>query len=201
MENEQENITGEEEVETVASIPLQESEERSSSSANKRSKIEREQQLPDIAEMYLRKARQSDIAKKYGLSRQQIAYDLKVIQKRWSDQAVHSLSEAKLKELHNIDLIEREAWGEWERSKQDRQLRSAKKIQKAGEPDKVETGIDTEGRLGDPRYLQVMNDCGERRVRLLGLDAPIKVDARVTSVEVRIIHSEMNVSINQGEIK
>jgi hypothetical protein len=197
LENEQENITGKEEIETVASIPLQESEERSSSSANKRSKIEREQQLPDIAEMYLRKARQSDIAKKYGLSRQQIAYDLKVIQKRWSDQAVHSLSEAKLKELHNIDLIEREAWGEWERSKQDRQLRSAKKIRKAGETEeRIETGIDTEGRLGDPRYLQVMNDCGERRVRLLGLDAPIKVDARVTSVEVRIIHSEMNVNIN-----
>ncbi len=143
-----------------------------------RSKIERERDLVEVAALYLRAETQESIARiisgKYypdnPLSRQQIGYDIRTIIKRWRKDAVRDISERKAEELARIDALEREYWDAWERS------------QKNAETDTVMDGpkgktliSKKEGQVGDPRFLEGVYRCIDKRCEILGLNAPTKL--------------------------
>ena len=86
----------------------------------KRTSVERERDLEAITGLYLRGVSQSEIAAQLGVTQQQVSYDLKVVQRRWAEKTVINLDAAKQKELARIDLLEREYWQAWERSKGER---------------------------------------------------------------------------------
>ena len=104
-----------------------------------------------IADLYLRGWLQVDIAAEVGLSQSTVCQDLKALHKQWVASALVDIDIAKSKELAKIDVLERENWDAWQRSCE---------------------GAKT--KTGNPRFLQGIERCIERRCKILGLDAPRK---------------------------
>lgn len=147
--------------------------------AMKRTKTERERDYLIETEMYLKGKYLAEIAKEIGVSTQQIHYDLKVIQKRWSKQTILNLDEHRIKELGKIDQVERELWAAWELSKEEVKtttISKAKDITQDKNGKLTPGGVDktsrTEDSQGNSKYLELVLKCIERRCKILGIDAP-----------------------------
>lgn len=149
-------------------------------SGPKRTRIQVQRDRTEIAILYLQGWTQAKIAEKVGVTHQQISYDLQAIQREWLKNTTLALDEYKAKELAKIDHTERCYWEAWERSIEEFRARTIKakgikadqKLQ--AKPEQAEQTIYTENRCGDPRFLDGVLKCIERRCRLLGLDAPQK---------------------------
>jgi hypothetical protein len=99
-------------------------------------------------------------------------------------------NEARAQELAKIDNLELTYWQAWQRSTENKEVESTKVIESGkGEdrkPERLEAATRSEGQAGDPRFLQGVQWCIERRCKLLGLDEPerfkgeIKVDDTLT---------------------
>lgn len=137
-----------------------------------------------------------------------VKHDLDALDKVWKERANADTSDLKAQELAKLDEVEREAWLAWEASLQPR-ITSYNEIvqerEKIGEESdsegesyesddgeitalfvtKRKSRTTTEFATGDPRYLDIIKDCGVKRAKLLGLEAPVKVDTTVeTTVKV-----------------
>jgi hypothetical protein len=149
----------------------------------RRKKAQREKDLTLIAEWYCRGETQEWMAVElarlrksigYRVSRQTISRDLKEIRSRWLESSVRDFDEAKAEELAKIDHLEREAWAEYLRSKEVQKKSVHKTVQ--GDKSLHEAKLEELNRVGDVRFLQVVERCIDRRCKLLGLDAPVKTD-------------------------
>jgi hypothetical protein len=140
----------------------------------KRTKIEREADLVEIARLYLKKQTQQEIADHIGLSRQQITYDLKTIQARWQADTTRATEERKAEEVAGIEHLERTYWDAWDRSIGVTTI-TTKTAEAAGaDGAKQKATVRTEELNGDPRYLLGVQWCKQKRIDILGLDAPRK---------------------------
>jgi hypothetical protein len=128
----------------------------------KRTPFQHERDLVLIAELYLRNIRQVDIAdrinrqKEYtdiGLTvtQSQISHDIKKLHDRWVKKSMDSIDQVKARELARLEQLEREYWSRFLRSESDK------------DP------------VGDPRFSQGIERVIEQRRKILGLDAPAKV--------------------------
>ena len=131
--------------------------------ARKRTPIQREKDLELAARLYLGGHTQREIAELVGVTQQQVSLDLAEIRFRWSAAAVGAMAERTATELAKLDNLERTAWEAWEASR-------------------------GEGVPGDPRYLATVERCILARVRILGLAAPERTIATVTTLERPLIH-------------
>jgi len=138
-------------------------------SAPKRTEFEREANLVEIKDAYLRGDTQMSIAERLGLSQAQISRDLATIQRRWRESALVDINEAKQRELERIDVLEREYWQAWENSKGEQSRSTASK---AGDVARAQV-VKYES-AGDPRFLAGVQWCVEQRCKILGLLAPAK---------------------------
>jgi hypothetical protein len=142
---------------------------------DKRSKDEREVHRVEIAQLYLKGNTQAAIAEKLDISQQQVSYDLKVIRKRWLESSVRDFDELKSNELAKIDLLEAEAWKAWERSIGTKKIVSKKKgVNGKGPIDETTTRV--EELAGNPAFLTAVNNCIDRRCRILGLETVLKFE-------------------------
>lgn len=124
--------------------------------------------------MYLRGQRQSDIAAHLGITQQQVSYDLSILQKRWQKAALHAIDARKGEELARVDALEREYWLAWHRSQEQRESSLTERTQvDAGERTKAQ--LRREEQVGDPRFLQGIQWCINKRCEILGLNAPAKI--------------------------
>ena len=138
-------------------------------SAPKRTAFEREAQLVEIKDAYLRGDTQMSIAQRFGLSQCQISRDLATIQRRWRESSIVDLNEAKRRELERIDVLEREYWQAWEASKGEQQRSTASKT-----GDVARAQVVKYESAGDPRFLAGVQWCVEQRCKILGLLAAVK---------------------------
>ena len=140
-------------------------------SAPKRTEFEREAQLVEIKDAYLRGDTQMAIAERLGLSQGQISRDLAKVQKRWRESSLVDINEAKQRELERIDVLEREYWQAWKNSKGEQQRSTASKT-----GDQSRAQIVKYESAGDPRFLAGVQWCVEQRCKILGLLAAVKSD-------------------------
>jgi DNA primase len=147
---------------------------------HKRTKKERERDLADIAEMYLKGKYQQEMAdwlnahRPYQLSQRQISSDIKTIHNRWIKSQAN-FDTNKSAELAKIDRLEREYWDAWERSLEEFKSRTAKsKGASTDGKENIEKTLRTEDRNGDPRFLQGIERCIAQRTKILGIEAPEK---------------------------
>jgi hypothetical protein len=144
----------------------------------KRTAIQIENDRREIAAMYLEGKTQQEIAdalaqdRGYALSRQMIGYDLQRIQEQWLASALRDFDDAKAQELAKIDHLERTYWDGWERSCEDAETLRVEGNQEG--PDKKV--LTRKGQAGDPRFLQGVERCIERRCKILGIDAPTRME-------------------------
>jgi hypothetical protein len=64
---------------------------------------------------------------------------------------------------------------------------------------KVKVTRRTEEMLGDPRYLQIVSWCIDRKIKMLGLDAPTKVQGDITLWQAALIVAEEE-GVDPGEL-
>ena len=136
--------------------------------ANKRPKFQREKDLLTISELYLRGVGQVEIAEQIGVSQATISNDIKAIQQRWLDRCLRNFDDARAEELAKIDEMElayREAWE-----------RSIDYTEKTKGGVTVLIANSKRNPMGNDNYLKGLQWCIDRRCKLLGLDAPTKVE-------------------------
>ncbi len=136
-----------------------------------------------ISDLYLRGWIQADIAEKLGVSQATISGDIKGLQREWLKTALIDFDKAKARELAKIDDLERTYHAAWERSREDAETTTQKMIETDDVIDKAikevlgprgrkEMTKTTKGQAGDPRFLQGIQWCIERRCKIVGIDAP-----------------------------
>ena len=152
----------------------------------KRTEFEREAQLVEIKDWYLRGETQMSIAAKLSLSQSQISRDISTIQRRWRESSLVDINEARQRELERIDALEREYWVAWEASKGEQQRSTASKM---GDTSRAQ--ITKYESAGDPRFLAGVQWCVEQRCKILGLLAAVKQDINAT------IDGELRVNVDR----
>lgn len=125
-----------------------------------------------IAGLYLKGWLQVDIAQEVGIDQSTVSRDLKAIRDEWLKSTLVDFNEAEGRELAKIDAVEVEAWAAFERSKEDREISVQESVD--GDSNRQKAQIRTEGRDGDPKWLEIVLKCSEQRRKILGIDAPVK---------------------------
>lgn len=112
--------------------------------------------------------------------------DLKRLLINWKREHEENIDLYITKELSKLDKIEAELWDAWERSKK----RIVSKIRQSGlKTERSETFA------GNPRYLDLVLSVQQRRAKLLGLDAPVKVDLPNVNVSVDSSSPKYDISV------
>lgn len=112
--------------------------------------------------------------------------DLKQLLINWKREYEENIDLYITKELSKLDKIEAELWDAWERSKK----RIVSKIRQSGlKTERSETFA------GNPRYLDLVLSVQQRRAKLLGLDAPVKVDLPNVNVSVDSSGPKYDISV------
>jgi len=127
-----------------------------------------------VAELYLRGMYQYQIAQELDTSEATVNADLKAVQKAWLSSSVRNFDEARAQEVAKIDQAEREYWRAWVRSQEP--APDEPQFYPVGSPGSEAGQPRLWVKPGDPRFLQGVERCVERRCKLLGLDAPQKFD-------------------------
>jgi hypothetical protein len=146
--------------------------------AKRRTPLARERDLRETAALYLRGLSQMEIAQRLNLSRQQISYDLKVLQRRWQKSALADFHAKKAADLAKVDELERTYWQAWERSCQTREVTTQEKIQEGegqAEDARLKAGVRKEQRDGNPEFLRGVERCIEMRCKITGAFAAVKI--------------------------
>ena len=121
--------------------------------------------------MYLQGWLQVDIADELGLDQSTISRDLQHLHKEWQQSALIDFDEAKAQELAKVDRLEREYWVAWKHSQKDTETMRQEGTKKGDsiEPEKLIKIA--KGQVGDPRFLNGVQWCINKRCEILGLDA------------------------------
>lgn len=145
---------------------------------NKFTRAEREEMREKIAGYRLRGMTFRDISAQVGLSLSYCYDEYKVVEQRWRASANESLTQLKAQELARLDIIEGEAWRAYERSQSERTAAEERfSYDKNGSRVRDGGKAKRQTRDGDARFLQIVLDCVDRRIKLLGLDSPDLIGA------------------------
>ena len=150
----------------------------------KRTPTERESDLAFIAKCAQAGEKKVAIFEKlvairpYNLTLKQVETDYREIEDRWVNTFIkgQTLANLKSRELARVEALEEEAWSAWNRSKTHGQVEKFDVLSGTPSKDKSVTAIK---RDGDPKFLELMLKYSEHRCKILGLFAPIKIDADV----------------------
>ena len=142
-----------------------------------------------VYDLYLQGWTQAAIARSVDSNRNTVGGDIATMRTILRAESGVDILAAQEKELHRLDKLEREAWGGWERSKKPAakvKTNTEKVIGKDGKerelPVKVERS--SSNRDGSVAFLAEINSCVARRCKILGLDAPDKLDTTHTEFRV-----------------
>ena len=155
-----------------------------------REDLTRAQQLTNIAMMYLRGETQASIAAQVGVSTRMVGKYLEQIEKEWRQSALRDFDDLRGIQLAKIDELEREYWQAWERSQKPktrtRQEVTPRKDKETGATKMVADKVikEVSESVGDPRWLDGVQKCIERRCKMLGLDAPETIDIRLEQQKI-----------------
>jgi hypothetical protein len=150
----------------------------------------------EVATLYCQGWPQWRIGDKFGVTQMTISNDLKAIRKEWQRVMVEEFDALKAEQLAKIDATEAEAWRGWRRSLKPAEKKTAKVVNESGTV-KQETAKTEEGQTGNPHFLSVILKCVERRCKLIGADAPAKID--LTIEQMRSMSNEQLRSIAEGK--
>lgn len=137
----------------------------------KYNKAQREQNRILIAERRFQGVSFRDIAAELHVSVGYCYSEYKHIEEQWREEAARNLDDLKARELAKLDKIEQEAWKAWDAS-----TKQATKITedfgfKGAERHRTKAKATREDQVGNPKFLDIIAKCIDRRCKLLGLDS------------------------------
>lgn len=115
--------------------------------------------------------------------------DIQSLLTEYKEQRIVELEDAQRVELAKINEVEKTAWEAWETSKL-KESKTEKDI--GGEYARQETHITKEQTPGDPRFLQIIMNCVDKRCKILGLDAPITIQGTGADGAITIVRLPEN---------
>lgn len=166
---------------------------------NKRTKEQREWDIAFCANLFLRGYTYKEITQRlneelekrgadYTISLTMVYYDLQQSLIEWKRERMDDIDDYVTQELRKLDKIEVELWEAWEKSKSGKMREKTRRA--PGRPRKEEGNRSEyeeetiESSAGNPRFLDLLLNVQQRRAKMLGFDAPVKIDipgARATS--------------------
>lgn len=136
-----------------------------------------------------------DLAKRkmdYRLTESMVYYDIQQLLISWKRDQLESIDQYVTAELQKLDKMETEAWNAWEISKQKKTKNKTKKAGNGLMGRQIMTEEATETTSGNPRYLDLLLNVQHRRAKMLGFDAPIKIDIPGVNVTVNNENERFN---------
>lgn len=128
----------------------------------------------NIADLYLQGWLQADIAKKVKINQSTVSRDLKALHKEWLKDSRLDFDKAKAREIAKIDNLEREYHAAWIRSQKDKEASVTEKVE--GKEARSRAQFRKEGQVGNPRFLEGVQWCIEKRCKIFGIDSATKVE-------------------------
>jgi hypothetical protein len=105
----------------------------------------------------------------------------------WREKWTACADELMCQELARISEVESEAWKAWEKSKQTKSVTTKERVEQKGWQGTAKVKITTEEPAGDPRFMQLVLECVEKRARLLGL---LEVNKRVSAPAIEDVNEQ-----------
>lgn len=139
--------------------------------------------------------------------------DVQRLIKEWQEERLENTEDKITAELARIDLVIKEAWLMWEKSKQDYKRKSQMQEGKPRkDPNGQQISVDTIKAMmwdaeqrgsGDPRYLDVILRAMQQRCKLLGLDQQrIDISAATSgAIEIRYVDGGMECASSEEEVR
>jgi hypothetical protein len=146
----------------------------------------REERRSEVGRRYLKGESQVTIAEAIGYSAAQVSRDLAIMRERWKKSVERSQEELKTEAIARLEEMSRCFWTGWEASLAPRETTTQEKRSGGGEG--VRVSVRREVPKGDPRFLDGIARTEERRIKLLGLDAPSRCE--VSAVTERTMGPE-----------
>lgn len=161
----------------------------------KRTKDQRESDLAFCSTLFLRGYTYREISERlneenarrgvgYTITKQMVYWDMQHLLIEWKRERMDNIDDYVTQELRKLDKMEVELWEAWERSKtgklreKNRQNANPRKVLEDGDNPEYygyeETTTETSA--GNPRFLDLLLNVQQRRAKMLGFDAPIKVE-------------------------
>lgn len=161
----------------------------------KRTKDQREVDLAFCSTLFLRGYTYREISERlneenarrgvgYTITKQMVYWDMQHLLIEWKRERMENIDDYVTQELRKLDKMEVELWEAWERSKtgklreKNRQNAKPRKVLEDGDNPEYygyeETTTETSA--GNPRFLDLLLNVQQRRAKMLGFDAPIKVE-------------------------
>lgn len=150
----------------------------------KRPQLQTERDLKLIASLYLEGKTQKEIADALKLNQSTISRELKKVLDEWKVARVHDMDEIKQRELAKLDHLEETYWMAWDRSIRTATTISKKVIVQHERVVGQEITDKTEEQIGDPKYLDSIQDVIAQRLRIFGLEAPKKTEVTLQQLAV-----------------
>lgn len=148
----------------------------------------RDSVLAEVADLYAQGKTPAQIARAQGVTVNQISYDLKIIRRYWRMSRIRDFTEAVARELANIDKLQETYWNAWARSLQPQEETMTERTD--GETPRNVARVRREPKpIGSFEALRGVQWCIDRRVKLLGLDAPQHVTFEAIRAEAERIAS------------
>lgn len=116
----------------------------------------------EVAALYLKGYHQQKIADHCNVSVATINLDLKTLQSEWRERAANDIDQRMSEELAKLDKVEATAWQAFEESKETTETSTQ--------------GMTVRSTAGDPRFLNIIQNCIDKRCKLLGIDAPSRLE-------------------------
>lgn len=139
----------------------------------------------DSVRLYVRGMDVPQIAALHGVSPATVSQEIRTAKITWKDQAYMDFDERISEELAKIAEVETNAWIGWEESRLDKVVETTERL-KAEDGTRIKTTTRREGQSGNPQFLNIALAAQERRQKLLGLDAPIKINPLVDQEAERV---------------
>jgi len=147
----------------------------------------------NVSDLYLKGWPQFKIAEKLGVTQGLISQDLKILRRAWQIESLSNFDKKQSIELIKIDKLEHTYWDAWELSKIVQKKKKAEKIfqkrKKAEKTDNknidgelIKQSLEETDHLGDPRYLQGIQWCINKRCEIFGLNAPEKLNIQASNM-------------------
>lgn len=169
----------------------------------------------EVADMYVKGCSQFVIADKMKLTQGRVSQILTGLRMEWKAAQLVDTNEKLLIELAKMDKLEQEAWGAWDKSKENgvtvlsRRVKPRQEKDKDGKPVKgkapaegllligeEETRV---GQCGDPAYLNIIEKCIVTRLKLMGLLNP-KDAGGVQNTQININWGDLAKPIHNVEV-
>jgi transposase-like protein len=150
----------------------------------------RQKRLPTVIEAYLKGTSVHQIAKEHGITTNRVYADLRYSRKQWRKHNDIAIDLLMHEQLRKLDMVERNAWEQFEKSCKDAVSTEAEKDEKGTVTKRKRKKA---GQAGDPSYLAIVLKAVDQRCRMLKIGAYANeqtADLTATLVEVVVENAD-----------